>query len=1273
MIKDNGNFIYFKKLRLNHMRIPAIIFIKHQASLWLKRVKFTVKSIFSFVILFMLLSGVMTASGSAQAAGATPPANGTGRDATAVLNKISNRVTPAQRQAAADRRLNVAPVKGKAAVGGKMSLQGAPVGAPQGLAANAPVPGGKPDYFNYANWTNSPILRKFVDSLPGLGAANTNNLGQYIPVAIADTATYPNSDYYEIAVVEYSEQMHSDLPASKLRGYVQLETPQNAAVSKHFKLTYPNGQPILDSAGNQVLAVDKPHYLGPTIVAQKDVPTRIKFVNYLPTGAGGDLFIPVDATVMGAGMGPLDMPGMPGMKEDYKQNRATLHLHGGLTPWISDGTPHQWTTPAGENTVYPKGVSVQNVPDMPDPGPGAMTFFYSNQQGARLLFYHDHSYGITRLNVYAGEAAGYLITDAVEQDLIAQGALPAEQIPLIIQDKSFVPDAAKLAATDPTWDSNKWGGYGQLWFPHVYMPNQNPNDPQGINAFGRWDYGPWFWPPVTPDAGLIHPSVIDPVTGIESPGTPDVSMTMEAFMDTPLVNGTAYPYVTVQPKAYRLRVLNASNDRFWNLQFYQADPSAVAADGRALTEVKMIPSVPGPNIPSYWPTMDYRAGGVPDPTMAGPEMIQVATEGGWLPAPATLPNTPIGYDTDTRSITIGNVKEHTLFLGPAERADVVVDFSAFAGKTIILYNDAPSPVPAIDPRLDYYTGNPDLTSTGGAPSTQAGFGPNTRTIMQFRVAGGNGAPFDRTILDAALPVAFKNGTNPIVVPEAAYNTAYNANFTNKHARIADTSLTFTPDGSTTALNLPLQPKAIQELFELDYGRMNSTLGVELPLTNFNTQTTIPLGYIDPVTETITDSMTPLAPVAGDGTQLWKITHNGVDTHAIHFHLFDVQLINRVDWAGVVKPPEANELGWKDTVRMNPLEDTIVALRPIAPKQPFGIPDSVRPMDPTMPLGSTYGFSKMDANNKPVTTVNQIVNFGWEYVWHCHLLGHEEMDMMRPIKFLTQKALPLAPVSLSANVNGKQVDLTWTDPTPAIDPATWGNPANEINHIIERADVATDGTVGTYAQIGTALANATSFTDSSAGAQSYSYRVVARNESGTAASNEQTVAVAPINNTVTLSLQAGWNLITLPIKPVDTQTGQPFDYTAESFGKLVGADLVTKWLENTQQYSNHIVNTPINDFTLGGGLGFFVHVAAGGNYDIIGTPLPPQTLTAARGWNLWAWHSMTPITAHTLGLQAGGDLVAKFQNVNQQWSNHIMSLPLNNFSINGGEAVFVHKP
>lgn len=265
------------------------------------------------------------------------------------------------------------------------------------------------------NFANSPNIRKFVDSLPGLGVSNANNLGQYINVAVADTTTYPGSDYYEIGLVRYTEKMHSDLPPTDLRGYVQLETPANAAISKHIALTYPNGSPIMMN-GVQVFAIDTPLYLGPIMVAQKNRPVRIKFTNFLPTGPAGNLPLPVDTTVMGAGMGPLGMNAMP---MDYTQNRGTLHLHGGLTPWISDGTPHQWITPNGEVTPYAKGVSACNVPDMPDPGSGSQTFYYTNQQSARLMFYHDHAYGITRLNVYAGEAAGYLITDQVEEDLIS--------------------------------------------------------------------------------------------------------------------------------------------------------------------------------------------------------------------------------------------------------------------------------------------------------------------------------------------------------------------------------------------------------------------------------------------------------------------------------------------------------------------------------------------------------------------------------------------------------------------------------------------------------------------------------------------------------------------------------------------------------------------------------------------------------------------------------------------------------------------------------------
>ena len=994
---------------------------------------------------------------------------GPSHDWNSVIERRMRRVTQADREAAAAR----------AAV---LRTQGGALAVP--LAA--PTPGGTPNYFGpEPNWAFSPPLRKFVDRLPGLGAANVNNLGQYIAVAVPDTTTYPGSDYYEIELREYTEKMHSDLKPTTLRGYVQVN----------------NGT---DGSGNNTVAPASIHYLGPLIVAQKDRPVRIKFTNMLPTGAGGDLFLPVDTTGMGAGMGPLGMNTTPGFPMNYTQNRGTLHLHGGRTPWISDGTPHQWITPAGESTDYPKGVSMRNVPDMPDPGDGSQTFFYSNQQSARLMFYHDHAYGITRLNVYAGEAAGYLLTDAVEQDLIARGIIPSFQIPLVIQDKTFI-DPATVLATDPTWPFPLDLTRSDLWYPHVYMTNQNPNDVAGINPYGRWDYGPWFWPPWP----VTNPPITLP-DGTVVPNVPDLSATMEAFMDTPVINGTAYPYLNVAPRAYRFRILNAADDRFWNLQLWQADPTITSGPG-IRKEVNMVPAIPG-TWPAGWPTPDGRDGGVPDPTLAGPNIIQIGHEGGFLPAPVVWPNIPIGWDTDPKSITVGNVKEHNLFLGPAERADVIIDFSAYAGKTLILYNDAPAAVPARDVRLDYYTGNMDLTSTGGTTSTAAGYGPNIRTIMQIRVANTAPAPaFNLAALNAAFASTagsqgvFARSADPIIVPQAGYNSAYHATFPSNnsaYARIQDTALTFTPLGATTPVTIPLGRKAIAEEFEDTYGRMSAFLGLELVFTNGGNQTTIFYGYIDPPTEIINDTpdpvMTPIG-AAGDGTQIWKITHNGVDTHPVHFHLFDVQLINRVDWAGVVKPPEPNELGWKETVRMNPLEDCIVALRPVAPKQPFGLPDSVRPLNPTMPLGDMMGFKNVDPNGNPITVTNVMTNFGWEYVWHCHILSHEEMDMMRPMVFNVARALPAAPVVTYSRV-GAPVDLTWTDGTPASAPSTWGNPANEIGVRIERATISAGGAVGAYSVIGSALANATGYTDSTAvSGTTYNYRVTAYNAAGNAAS------------------------------------------------------------------------------------------------------------------------------------------------------------------------------
>ncbi len=155
---------------------------------------------------------------------------------------------------------------------------------------------------------------------------------------------------------------------------------------------------------------------------------------------------------------------MPGSTagEKYTQNRATIHLHGNNTVWISDGNTHQWITPAGRNHPLPQGrqraeraghghcaATTSRIVD-------AMTFFYTNAQSARLQFYHDHAMGITRLNVYAGEAAGYVITDAVEQDMIngtnVSGVnIPATPGPPTIESPPWLSAFPWSSRTGPGW------------------------------------------------------------------------------------------------------------------------------------------------------------------------------------------------------------------------------------------------------------------------------------------------------------------------------------------------------------------------------------------------------------------------------------------------------------------------------------------------------------------------------------------------------------------------------------------------------------------------------------------------------------------------------------------------------------------------------------------------------------------------------------------------------------------------------------------------------
>jgi FtsP/CotA-like multicopper oxidase with cupredoxin domain len=966
-------------------------------------------------------------------------------------------------------------------------------------------------HYDKPNYANSPALKKFTGVLPSIPVAKPGVLN--------------GVDYYALSVEDYTASFHhtatgvADLGAAQLRGYRQLNAPPNDPASKNS-------------------------YLGPIIIAERNKPVRLKLTNNITKAP----FLPVDETVPGAGMGPPMnvMTGKictvtqvtafngpctaPGL---YSKNRALLHLHGGFTPWISDGTPHQWTTPANDASPYLKGVSYQDVPDMATAARSDATYYYTNQQSARLMWYHDHSYGLTRLNVYGGQAAPYVLTDTPEAVLMKALNIPtsfgtthtmtgqtvptALGIPLVIQDKTFVAGTTTVAQTatsdvDPNWatacGSSNFpaacpASEGNLWFPHIYQPNQLQQG--GISPVGRWDFGPWVGPPA-----LIFNDKL-----------PTVSAVPEAFMDTIVVNGEAYPFLEVPKHAVRLRILNGSNDRHLNLQLYYAvqgsgvasftsrtTPRKCNSTSQAAsncTEVAMVPAT-GINFRTGLPytvapfgsltaatdvyvPFDSRAGGVPDPRNQVP-FIQIGNDGGLLPKPVLHMNQAIDYEYDRKQINALNVRNnpvsgppgcpacnypfpgYTLFLGPAERADIIVDFGAIPdGATLILYNDAPAPTPGIDPRYDLYTGSPDFSSTGGPKSVQAGSGPNTRTVMQFRVNRRLNGSGRTAVSTAALSPTWVNTTLP-----NALGTAYAASHADpidsgrpdkgtidppNYIQACDTSTTATTLATCASTRLcaygsncqtgmeefptcptavalgngkfnnsfdpgyrktcgyPVRMKSIAEDFDPVYGRMNAKLGTEVSALDTQGQQTFGFYFVDPATEVMDEGT----------TEIWNIVHNGVDVHAVHFHLMNVQMINRVDWAGSIKQPDPNELGWKETIKVNPLENTIVAVRVNKPTLPWAIPLSVRPMDVTSAIGTA------DPNGQALfpftfaTTVNAEVDFGWEYVWHCHLLGHEENDMMRPLVMKvtppTAAAAPVVPVAQQAAV---------APPTPVPAPA-----------------------------------------------------------------------------------------------------------------------------------------------------------------------------------------------------------------------------------------------
>jgi spore coat protein A len=281
---------------------------------------------------------------------------------------------------------------------------------------------------------------------------------------------------------------------------------------------------------------------GPTVVARRDRPLQVRWVNRLPPRH----LAPVDHTLHSAyshrGHSP-DAAGVP----------AVPHLHGGHVDADSDGGPEAWFTATGVT------------------GPDFVTdtYRFANDQEAGTLWYHDHTMGITRLNVYAGLAGFYLLRDEREAALISSGGLPAgpHEVELVIQDRMFHPDG-RLAYPDPPAPSPAW------------------------------------------------------------PGGP--SQMLDFYGEVITVNGRSWPYLRVEPRPYRFRLLNGSDSRVYAL--------SIAPDASGVTPI-----------------------------------VAIGTDDGLLERPVP--------------------RRGPLVLAPGERADVVVDFTGHEGATLTLANEAQAPFP----------------------------------------------------------------------------------------------------------------------------------------------------------------------------------------------------------------------------------------------------------------------------------------------------------------------------------------------------------------------------------------------------------------------------------------------------------------------------------------------------------------------------------------------------------------------------------------------------
>lgn len=597
---------------------------------------------------------------------------------------------------------------------------------------------------------------------------------------------------------------------------------------------------------------DKPAFSpGFTVEARRNRATTITYINELPF-PGESILEPrltIDQTIHWA-----DPLMQMGSRAPYTGPIPTVtHLHGGETPSSFDGGPNQWFTRTG---LHGKGYATLEPATTAS---NSAIYRYPNHQEATTLLFHDHTLGATRINLYAGLLAGYLIRDEFDTGLPDNPLrLPngKQEIELVVQDRQF-------------------DTHGQLLFPDGH--------PSGLNGS-----------PPNPD---VHPFWIP-----------------EFFGDVIVVNGKSWPILEVEPRRYSFRFLDGANARFFRMS--------------------LVNSTGGP-APVFW---------------------QIGTDGGLLDRPVQLNN-----------------PQNTLFIAPGERADTIIDFANFAGQTFTLVNDAPAPFPdgtLIDP------------NTSGR-------------VMQFKVS------------------------LQLSSPDTSYNPASGEPLRGKPHQEPPIIRLANPQTGMLAAGVKPSVKRQLVLIQVD-NAMGGPLEVLLNNTKWSgireEPPHVPVPGSQPATMGQGDFLTEL-PVVGS-TEVWEIINLTPDAHPIHIHLIQFQILNRQNFRvmdyqnvynssfpggvykpgfgpplpytkpnaadalggnpdvtpfleGTMMPPDANEAGWKDTVKMLPNQVTRIVAR--------WAPQDV-PIKHVKPGRNLYPFDP---------------TIGPGYAWHCHIVDHEDNEMMRP--------------------------------------------------------------------------------------------------------------------------------------------------------------------------------------------------------------------------------------------------------------------------------------